>query len=72
MSQFDDNFIPNMPAPERAGGEYKGDPDATGVWGGPVGMQPQGANNPAGNVAGVAAMTITAELAGFLEGPQAS
>lgn len=72
MSQWDDNFIPNMAAPERAGGEYTGDPNADGTWGGPAGMQPQGPNNPNGNVAGVAAMTITAELAGFLEGPQPS
>jgi hypothetical protein len=69
VSQFDSNFIPNMAAPERAGGEYHGDPNAS-VWGGPVGMQPQGVNNPNGNVAGVAAMTITPELAYTLEGPQ--
>ena len=70
MSQWDDNFIPNMAAPERAAGEYHGDPNANGVWGGPVGQQPQGPNNPNGTVAGVAAMTITADLADTLEGPQ--
>jgi hypothetical protein len=63
------NYIPNFPAPERAGGEYTGSP-VTAVLGGTHGYQPQGANNPLGDVPGVPVMSLTAETLGKLSGPQ--
>jgi len=67
-------FYPNLPAPERAGGEYTGNDPLT--WenspaNGPValGMQPSGDNNPAGNMGSIQAMTLNAVSAALLEGP---
>ena len=65
------NYIPNPPAPERAGGQYTGNP-VTAVLGGTIGIQPQGANNPAGQVPGVPVMSITAASLQLLSGPQPS
>jgi hypothetical protein len=62
-------YIPNFPAPERAGGEYIGNP-AIAALGGTHGYQPQGPNNPLGDVPGVPAMTLTAALLSKLSGPQ--
>ena len=65
------SYIPNFPAPERAGGEYHGNP-VTAVLGGTTGIQPQGTNNPAGQVPGVPVMSITAASLQLLSGPQPS
>ena len=74
-------FIPNFPAPERAFGEYTGnpliaslaeyniDPSTGKPFVVPV-TQPQGPNNPLGNTPGVPAMTITPAMAALLEGSQ--
>jgi hypothetical protein len=62
-------FIPNFPAPERAGGEYTGNP-VTRVLGGTTGYQPQGANNPLGQVPGIPVMSINAATLGMLSGSQ--
>jgi hypothetical protein len=62
-------YIPNFPAPERAGGEYTGNP-VTAVLGGPTGIQPQGANNPAGQIPGIPIMSIRADTLAMLSGPQ--
>jgi hypothetical protein len=62
-------YIPNPPAPERAHGEYTGNP-VTAVLGGTHGYQPQGPNNPLGDVPGIPVMGITAETLGKLSGPQ--
>jgi hypothetical protein len=62
-------YIPNFPAPERAGGEYTGNP-ITSALGGTTGYQPQGPNNPAGQVPGIPVMSINAATAERLEGPQ--
>jgi hypothetical protein len=64
-------YIPNPPAPERAGGEYTGNP-ILAVLGGTVGYQPNGANNPVGNVGSVPVMSITAATLALLSGPQPS
>jgi hypothetical protein len=45
-------YIPNFPAPERVYGQYTG-PTYLQWSGGTVGMQPQGPNNPAGQIPGV-------------------
>ncbi len=62
------------PRPVEALTSYTGDP--TGTWeagpGGAKGWQPQGPNNPLGDIPGVPAMTITAAMAAKLEGPQPS
>ena len=65
------NYIANFPAPERAGGEYTGNP-LTASLGGTVGYQPQGDNNPLGQVPGIPVMSLTAETLGKLSGAQAS
>ena len=62
-------YIVNPPAPERAGGEYTTNP-ILAVLGGTTGHQPQGDNNPLGDVPGIAAIAITAEVFGYLSGPQ--
>jgi hypothetical protein len=62
-------YIPMAPAGERASGTYTG-PISYGT--GPTGYQPQGDNNPAGQVPGILAMAITLEVAATLEGPQPS
>lgn len=62
-------YIPNFPAPERAGGEYTGNP-VTAVLGGTHGYQPQGANNPLGDVPGIPVMSINAETLQVLSGAQ--
>jgi hypothetical protein len=63
------NYLPNFAPGERAGGEYHGNP-ITAVLGGTVGMQPQGANNPLGQIPGIAVMSINAETLETLSGPQ--
>jgi hypothetical protein len=62
-------YIENFPAPERAGGEYTGNPVTAYLGGGPS-MQPQGANNPEGNVPGIPAMALNAATLAMLSGPQ--
>jgi hypothetical protein len=62
-------YIENFPAPERAGGEYTGNP-ALAALGGTVGIQPQGENNPEGQVPGIPAMALTAATMAMLCGPQ--
>ena len=57
-----------MPAPERAGGEYTGNP-LTNSLGGTTGHQPQGPNNPNGDLPGIPAMCITGKSAQLIEGP---
>ena len=64
-------YIPNLVAPERAGGEYSG-PTFAQWSGGTTGYQPQGANNPAGQIPGVPIMSINAETLEKLSGPQPS
>jgi hypothetical protein len=64
VEPYPNAFIPNLPAPERAYGERTA-PDTS--W---TGIQPQGPNNPLGQISGVPAMTITAAMAEKLEGPQ--
>lgn len=68
-------WIPNLPAAETLVTPYTG--DQTGTWMAGVngnepaeGVQPKTANNPAGTVAGIPAMSITAEVADKLAGPQ--
>jgi hypothetical protein len=63
------SYIPNFVPAERAGGEYHGNP-ITAVLGGTVGYQPQGANNPLGQIASIPVMSITAETLQTLSGPQ--
>jgi hypothetical protein len=63
------SYIPNFPAPERAYGQYTG-PTYLQWSGGTIGYQPQGPNNPAGQIPGVLVMSITAETLGKLSGPQ--
>ena len=65
------NYIPNLPAPERAGGEYHGNP-VTAVLGGTTGYQPQGPNNPAGQLFSIPVMSLNAESLETLSGPQPS
>jgi hypothetical protein len=62
-------YIVNPPAPEREGGEYTGNPILASL-GGTVGHQPQGANNPAGDVGSVPVMSLTAATLALLSGPQ--
>jgi hypothetical protein len=62
-------YIPNFPAPERAYGEYTG-PTFLQWSGGTTGMQPQGPNNPAGQIPGIPVMSITPETLETLSGPQ--
>jgi hypothetical protein len=64
-------YIPNPPAPERGGGEYTGNP-VTAILGGTVGYQPQGPNNPEGQIPGILAMSITAATLQMLSGAQPS
>jgi hypothetical protein len=63
------NYIPNLPAPERAYGQYTG-PMFLQWSGGTTGHQPQGANNPLGDVASIPVMSINAETLETLSGPQ--
>jgi hypothetical protein len=62
------NYIPNMPAPER-GHDYTG-PTFPSWSGGTTGYQPEGPNNPAGNVGSIPVMSIKAETWEMLSGPQ--
>jgi hypothetical protein len=62
-------YIPNPPAPERAGGEYTGNP-ITAVLGGPTGHQPGGDNNPLGDNGSVPVMSLTADALATLCGSQ--
>jgi hypothetical protein len=64
-------YIPNPPAPERAGGQYTGNP-ITAALGGTIGYQPQGANNPEGQTPGVPVMSINAATLQMLSGAQPS
>jgi hypothetical protein len=64
-------YIPNPPAPERAGGEYTGNP-ITAVLGGTVGHQPGGDNNPLGDNGSIPVMSLTADALACLVGPQVS
>lgn len=62
-------YIPNFAPGERAGGEYHGSP-IPAVLGGPIGYQPQGPNNPLGQIPGVPVMSINAKTLETLSGPQ--
>lgn len=62
-------YIPNMPAPERAHGEYTG-PTFPQWSGGTVGYQPQGPNNPEGQVGSIPVMSINAKTLETLDGAQ--
>ncbi len=64
-------YIANMPAPERAGGEYTG-PTFPQWSGGTTGYQPQGPNNPEGQVGSIPVMSIKADTLEMLVGPQPS
>jgi hypothetical protein len=65
-------YIPNQPAPERAYGDRSGEDDSWMPGTPGTGMQPQGPNNPAGDIPGIPAMTINAATAATLSGPQPS
>jgi hypothetical protein len=62
-------YIPNFAPGERAGGEYTGPRFL--LWsGGTTGMQPQGPNNPAGQIPGIPVMSLNAKTLETLSGPQ--
>jgi hypothetical protein len=62
-------YIPNFPAPERAGGEYTG--STFPQWsGGTTGYQPYRPNNPEGQVGSIPVMSLNPETLETLSGPQ--
>jgi hypothetical protein len=67
MSNLPNGWIPNMPAPEIALGEYTG--DHTADW---SGNPPASTVQPGINLPGISAMGVTAEVAALFEGPQKS
>ena len=71
MSYKRGGFIANFAPGERNSPPYTGNPLAV-VFdaGGTTGYQPQGVNNPDGNVGSIPVMSITPAAAARLEGPQ--
>lgn len=71
MSALPPGWLPNIPAAETTVPPYTG--DQTSLWAGPgPGIQPRSDKNPAGQMPGIAAMAITADVMGRLAGPQES